>query len=117
MASVCNLPTAYSYRYEPTFKLDFQCSNPSAPSDARLNQPAVGQVPLTDDHLADLSEDGEISDSDDDGLPSFRKILAKLKQKEIIDLTVDDDDAGDDSDEEVDVTEVSGLRYQLNTSV
>ena len=38
-------------------------------------------------------------------LPSVRKILGQLKQKEIIDLTIDDGD-----DEEVDVTEVSGLR-------
>jgi len=62
-----------------------------------------------DGHQVDLSEDGEISDSDDYGLPSFRKILAQLKKKEIIDLTVDDDE-----DEEVDVSEVSGLRDRLN---
>jgi hypothetical protein len=57
-----------------------------------------------------LSEDREISDSDDDSLPSVREILAGLKQKEVIDLTADDDD-----DDEEDVIEVSGLRDRLNT--
>jgi hypothetical protein len=63
---------------------------------------------------ANLSEDREISDSDDDSLPSVREILAGLRQKEVIDLTADDDDGGGDSDEE-DVVEVSGLRDRLNT--
>jgi len=47
-------------------------------------------------------------------LPSVRKILAGLKQKEVIDLTADDGDGGGDSDEE-DVIEVSGPRGRLNT--
>jgi hypothetical protein len=34
--------------------------------------------------------EAEISDSDDDDLPSVRKIIARLKS--IIDLTLDDDD-------------------------
>ena len=51
----------------------------------------------------------EISDSDDNSLPSVREILAGLKQKEVIDLTADDDDSGGDGDEE-DIIEVSGLR-------
>jgi hypothetical protein len=60
-----------------------------------------------------LSKDREISDSDDDSLPSVREILAGLKQ-EVIDLTADNDDGGGDGDEE-DVIEVSGLRDRLNT--
>ena len=55
---------------------------------------------------ADPSEDGEISDSDDDGLPSFSKILARPKQ--VIDLTHDDDEDNDGDDD--DITEVSWLR-------
>jgi hypothetical protein len=57
----------------------------------------VGQF-LSSGYTAGLSEDGEISDSDDDGLPSFRKNLAQPKQ--VIDLTHDDDN----------ITEVSWLR-------
>jgi hypothetical protein len=39
---------------------------------------------------AEPSEDGEIFDSDDEDLPSLRKIIARPKQ--VIDLTFDDDD-------------------------
>ena len=49
---------------------------------------------LSPGYTANLSEDREISDSDDDSLPSVREILARLKQKEVIDLTADDDDGG-----------------------
>ena len=42
---------------------------------------------------ADLSEDGEILDSDDDDLPSVKQILASSKRaKRAVDLTGDDDD-------------------------
>ena len=75
--------------------------------------PAMSRL-LSPSYRVNLSEDGEISDSDDDSLPSVRKILAGLEQKEVIDLTVDDNDGGGDSDEE-DVIEVSGLRNRLNT--
>jgi hypothetical protein len=65
-------------------------------------------------YKVNVSEDGEISDSDDDSLPSVGEILARLKQKEVIDLTAADDDGGGDGDVE-DVIEVSGLRDRLNT--
>ena len=65
---------------------------------------------LSPDYEVNLSEDREISDSDDDSLPSVREILAGPKQKEVIDLTADDDDG-----DEEDVIEVSGLRDRLNT--
>src|SRR2546429_2431931 len=115
MASVCNPTIADSSSYEPTFKLDFQCLKPPAPSDAialgcaaRFNLPTVNQAAmmgshrfrgasamgrfLSPDYEVNLSEDREISDSDDDSLPSVREILAGPKQKEVIDLTADDDD-------------------------
>jgi hypothetical protein len=66
------------------------------------------------DRFFSPSENREISNSDDDSLPSVREILARLEQKEVIDLTADDDDGGGDGDEE-DVIEVSGLRDRLNT--
>jgi hypothetical protein len=44
------------------------------------------------------------------GLPSVREILTSLKQKEVINLTADDDDG-----DEKDVIEVSWLRDRLNT--
>jgi hypothetical protein len=41
----------------------------------------------------DLSEDGEILDSDDDDLPSVKQILASSKRAKLaVDLTGDDDD-------------------------
>jgi hypothetical protein len=115
MASLCNPTIADSSPYESTFKLDFQCLKPPAPSDAiafgcaaRFNLPAANQAAVMDGHRVrgapamgrflspgykvNLSEDREISDSDDDDLPSVREILAGLKQKEVIDLTADDDD-------------------------
>jgi hypothetical protein len=69
----------------------------------------MGQF-LSPGYEVNLSEDREISDSDDDSLPSIREILAGPKQKEVIDLTADDDDG-----DEEDVIEVSGLRDRLNT--
>jgi hypothetical protein len=56
--------------------------------------PAAGR-PLSSGCTADPSEEAETSDSDDDDLPSARKIIARSKS--IIDLTLDDDDdsAGD----------------------
>jgi hypothetical protein len=49
------------------------------------------------------------SDSVDDGLPYIRKILAQSKQKEVIDLTVEEHSGDGDGDED-DVTKVNGLR-------
>jgi hypothetical protein len=40
---------------------------------------------LLSDCTADLSEDREISDSEDDGISSFNKVLARPKQ--VVDLT------------------------------
>jgi hypothetical protein len=51
--------------------------------------PAAGPS-LSSGCTADPSEKAEMSDSDDDGLPSARKIIARSKS--IIDLTLDDDD-------------------------
>ena len=43
---------------------------------------------------ASLFGDGDISHSDDDGLPPFREILAQLKQNDVIDTIDEDDDDG-----------------------
>ena len=51
--------------------------------------------------MAQLSEDGEIFDSenDDDDLPSVKQILASSKRaKWVVDLTGDDGDDRDDGD-------------------
>jgi hypothetical protein len=82
----------------------------SAPMNGRRFQapPAVGQL-LPSARTADLPEDGEPLDSDDDGLPSVKQILAFSKRaKRVIDLIGDDDDEGEDGDG--DFTEVSWLR-------
>ena len=132
MASVYNPTIADSSPYESTFKLDFQCLKPPAPSDAialgcaaRFNLPTMDQAAMMDDHQfrgaptmswflspsykVNLSENRKISNSDDDSFPSVREILTGLKQKEVIDLTADDDD------NEENVIKVSGLRDRLNT--
>jgi hypothetical protein len=72
--------------------------------------PAIGQ-PLSPTRAAELSEDGEIFDSDDDGdLPTLRQILGSPKQViEVIDLTCDGD--GDSEGDDGNYTEVSWLRY------
>ena len=71
---------------------------------ARMNghrfqaSPAVGQL-LPPIRAAELSEDGEIFDSDDDDdddHPSLNQTLASPKRvKRVIDLTCDDDDDGE----------------------
>jgi hypothetical protein len=43
-----------------------------------------------------------MSDSDDDGLPFARKIIARSKS--IIDLTLDDDDDDDDDENAIEVS-------------
>src|SRR3954452_6866129 len=111
MASTCYQPIADSYPFKPNFNLDFQLSKPPASSDAtalgcaaRFNLqglPATGQS-LSSGCTADPSEEAEISDFDDDGLPSVRKIIARSKST--IDLTLDDDD---DSASDKNTTEVS----------
>jgi hypothetical protein len=103
MASMSCQPMADSYDYGPILKLDFQSLKPPAPSDARAlgcaarfnllpvdeqgsmsghrfqSLHTAGQ-PLSSACRADLSEDGEISESDDDDdLPSVMKILAGAK--------------------------------------
>jgi hypothetical protein len=58
---------------------------------ASLSRPVARPVP---------SEEAEMSDSDDDDLPSVREIIARSKST--IDLTLDDDDsAGDENAIEV----------------
>jgi hypothetical protein len=68
---------------------------------------AVSQL-LPSARTADLPEDGQTLNSDDDGLPSVKQILASSKRaKQVIDLTGDygdDGDDGDDGDEEKVVT-------------
>jgi hypothetical protein len=72
--------------------------------------PAVGQ-PLSSACAAELSEDGEIFNSDnDDDLPFVRQILASPKGAiEVIDLICDDD--GDSESDGGSYTEVRCLRY------
>ena len=57
---------------------------------------------LSSGYTADLSEEAEISGSDEDGLPSVRKIIARSRST--INLTLDDDD---DSVSDKNVIEVS----------
>src|SRR2546423_14155472 len=124
MASTCYQPITDRYPYKPIFNLDFQLSKPPASLDAtafgcaaRFNLspvnmpglmhdrrfqglPAAGQS-LSSGCTADPLEEAEMSDSDDDDLPSARKIIARSKS--IIDLTLDgdDDSAGDENAIEV----------------
>ena len=103
MASTCYQPIADSYPYKPIFNLDFQLSKSLASSDtttalgcaARFNLspvnmpglmhdrrcldlPAAGQS-LSSGGTADPSEEAEMSDSDDDSLPSVREIIGRSK--------------------------------------
>ena len=114
MASTCYQPIADSYPSKPIFDLDFQLSKPPASLDATalgcaarfnlspVNMPGLMHgrrfqgLPATDQSLsssytADPSEEAEMSDSDDDDLPSVREIIARSKST--IDLTLDGDDA------------------------
>jgi hypothetical protein len=135
MASTHCLPRADSYPYGPIFELDIQSSKPPVSSDAqpfgfaaRSNLSMVDEPAPANDHrflpaptpsqllssgrMANLYEDGESSDSDDDGLPSVRKIVGRARRKVVIDLTLDDDE-GDRDDN--DATEVSCLRNTRTT--
>jgi hypothetical protein len=123
MASTCQ-PIANNCLYKLILNLDFQFPKPSASSDATVfgcaahfnlspvntpglmhnhrlqGLPAAGQS-LSSGCTADSREEAEVSDSDDDELPSVGKIIARSKS--IIDLTLDDDDdsAGDKNTIEV----------------
>ena len=62
----------------------------------------------TNPRSAELPEDREISDSDDDDLPSLGQILASPKQViEMIDLTSDDNDDDGEGRDDDGLTEVS----------
>jgi hypothetical protein len=128
MASTCSQPIAYSYPHASIVKSGFQFSKPLSSSDtsifgyaahfnlstidvpASINNrrfqasPAIAQ-PLPPTCTAELSEDGEIFDSDDDDhhhhdLPSARRILASPKRViEVINLTCDDDDDSEGDDD------------------
>jgi hypothetical protein len=125
MASTCcQPPTAIPYK--SILNLDFQLSKPPASSDAtllgcaaRFNLSPVDTPGLNDCWFqslsaasqsllsgcaVDLSEKAEMSESDDDDLPSVREIIARSKQ--VIDLTFDDNDDSDGDD----TIEVSWLR-------
>jgi hypothetical protein len=133
MASTCSQPVAHSYLHASTVDLGFQFSKRPSPPDARIfgcaarfnlsamDVPAsmnsrrfqvpsaVGQL-LPSGCAAELSEDGEIFDSDDDDFPSVRQILASPKQVvEVIDLTSDDD--GDSEGDDGNHPKISWLRY------
>ena len=105
------LPTADSYPLQPHLQPGFSVVQASSDATAlgcaaRFNlspvnipglmhdrrfqgHPAAGQS-LSSDCTADPSEEAEISDSDDDDLPSVRDIIARSKST--INLTLDDDD-------------------------
>jgi len=72
--------------------------------------PAVGQL-LSPTYVAELSEDGEIFNSDnDDDIPSVKQILVSPKRViKVINLTYDDysDSEGDDGNH----MEINWLRY------
>jgi hypothetical protein len=138
MASTCSQPIAHSYPHASIVESGFQFSKPPPSSDASIfgcaarfslsamdvpasmngrrfqAPPAVGQ-PLPPACAAELSEDGEIFNSDDDDavdddLPSVRRILASPRPAiEVVDLTGDDD--GDSEGDDGNHTEVSCLRY------
>jgi hypothetical protein len=139
MASTCSQPIIYNYPHA-FVESGFQFSKPPPSPDAsifgcatRFNLSAMDVPASTDDrrfqappavdqlllpaYAAELSEDGEIFDSDDDDdddddddLPSVRQILASPRRViEMIDLTCDDD--GDVEGDSGSHTEVSWLRY------
>ena len=90
MASICSQPITHSYPHASTVKPSFQLSKHPSSSDASLfgcaarfnlsamdvpasidgdpfRAPAAVGQPLSPARAAELSEDGEIFDSDDDG--------------------------------------------------
>jgi hypothetical protein len=136
MASICSQPITHSYPHASTVKPSFQLSKHPSFSDASLfgcaarfnlstmevpasmdggpfRAPPAGGQSLSPTRAAELSEDGEIFDSDDDDnddLPTLRQILGSPKQViEMIDLTCDGE--GDSEGDDGNHTEVSWLRY------
>jgi hypothetical protein len=119
MASTCCQPIVNNRPYKHILNLDFQLPKSPASSEAtvfgcaaRFNLspvdtpglmhkhrfqglPAAGQS-LSSSCTADSQEEAEVSDSDDDDLPSVRKIIARSMA--IIDLTLDDDDGDSNGD-------------------
>src|SRR3954454_20050747 len=100
MASTCYQSIADSYPYKSILNLGFQLPKPPAPSDAialgcagfnhsPVNTPCLMHdrrfqgLPATDQSLSSGCtadpEEAEISDSDDDDLPSVRKIIARSR--------------------------------------
>ena len=134
MASIYSQPITHSYPHPSTVKPSFQLSKHPSSSDAPLfgcaahfnlsamdvpasmdggpfrAPSAVGQS-LSPARAAELSENGEIFDSDDDGdPPTLRQILGSPKQViEVVDLTCDGD--GDSEGDDGNHTGVSWLRY------
>jgi len=123
MASTCFQSIADRYPYKSILNLDFQLPKPPAPSDARFNLspvntpclmhdrqfqglPATGQS-LSSGCTADPEEEAEMSNSDDDDLPSVRKIIARSRST--IDLTLDDDDDDDSASDKNTIETTSNL--------
>jgi hypothetical protein len=125
MTSTCCQLITDSYSYKPIFNLDFQLFKPPVSSDAtalgcaaRFNLspvntpglmhdrrfqgfPAAGQ-PLSSGCTVDPSEETQMSDSDEDKLPSVRRIIACSKP--IINLIFDDNDDSADGKNAIEVS-------------
>jgi hypothetical protein len=61
-------------------------------------------LPFSSGYLADLLEQAEMSDSDDDDLPSVRKIIAGSRQRQVIDLTLDNNDGTERDNDNIKVS-------------
>jgi hypothetical protein len=129
MASTCSQPISPGYPHASIIESGFQflksppfsgmslfgCAArfnlsamdvPASTDGGRFQAPPAVDQPLSPACAAELSGNGEIFDSDDDGdLPSVRQILASPKQAgrvieviEVIDLTRDDDSDSEGDD-------------------